>query len=338
MLLHSLKLDIHSRSIALGSWPDQLYESNDLTRLLSSKPETLQLNIEYANSRHAISIEPITADTGTFAEVPLTGGMCWFNGERFYSESSAQFSSQTEFVPASGTLNINIGGRYDIVSPDAIVGQIVKQIMHSFVMPFYSLKFLHGAVVTRNGTTIMLTGKGGAGKTTTALHLLASGYTLLSDDGPLFTHHNSNTWALSSLDFSQATDTTLDLIPPLRDLIVGQRDHRGKYKLLTNRIQPDDEWRRPQKVSHIVHLARKECAIPRFAGMGRAEATADMVGEAMTVFRPSRFADNEMFTRHSTFSFDVITSLLHDARILRLEYADRHLSSLPFLFDGIADA
>jgi hypothetical protein len=338
MLLHSLKLDIQSRSIPVGGWPAELYESNDLTAVFPSHVSSLQLNIERAGSPTAIDIPPLSAANGTFAEVSLTGGMCWYNDGRFYSASSAEFSSETEFVPSAGVVNINVGGRYNSVSADAVIAQVVKQVMQSFVMPFYSLKFLHGAVVTRDNTAIMLTGRGGAGKTTTALQLLSNGYGLLSDDGPLFTHSDSAAWALSSLDFSQATDTTLELIPALADVIVGERDHRGKYKLRTNRIQPDNSWRTPRKVTHIVQLSRRECDVPRFQQMSRAEAASDMIGEAMTVFRPNAFAGDEIFARHSRFSFDVITSLLHDARILRLEYADGHLPQLPALFDRIADA
>lgn len=204
MLLHSLKLDIQSRSVLLGSWPADLYTSNDLTSVFPSHLSHLQLNIERASSRDAISIVPITADTGTFAEVGLTGGMCWFSDGRFYSESSGEFSSETEFIPSDGIININVGGRYDSESADALLGQIIKQVTQSFVMPFYSLKFLHGAVVTHGGSTIMLTGKGGGGKTTTALQLLANGYTLLSDDGPLFTYSDFSAWALSSLEIGRA--------------------------------------------------------------------------------------------------------------------------------------
>jgi hypothetical protein len=338
MLLHSLKLDIRSRSVPLGSSATDLYESNDLTSRFPAHAGCLRLNIEQAGNPDAIEMAPITEENGTFAEVGLIGGHCWYSDGRFYSKASGEFSSEAEFVPSSGVINVNVGGRHNAIAPDALTALIVKQVVQSFVPPFYSLKFLHGAVVTRGGTTIMLTGRGGAGKTTTALQLLLGGFTLLSDDNPLFTYADSTAWALSSLDFSQATDATLERLPALRDIVTGSRDHRGKYKLLTNRIQPDDEWRQPQKVTHIVQLSRRDCAAPRFVEMHRAEAAADMMGEMMTVFRPAAFAGNELYARHSRFSFDVISSVLHDARILRLEYADRHLESLPSLFDRIPHA
>jgi hypothetical protein len=74
---------------------------------------------------------------------------------------------------------------------------------------------------------------------------------------------------------------------------------------------------------------------PRFLTDNAPQATAALIGEAMTVFRSSAFAGNEAFERHSRLSFDVITSLVRDSRVLTLEFGDQHLDMLPQMFDSL---
>src|ERR1019366_3621359 len=209
MLLHSLKFDIRSRSIAFGGWPDRLYRSNDLTGVFPSHTASLSLEVERARSDYALDIEPITASSGTFAEIPLSGGMCYYRDGRFYSECDGEFSNAVEFIPEANTIRINVGGRHDSTAPSALLGLVAKPIMQSFVLPFYHLKSLHAAVVARDDTTIMISGSGGAGKSTTALRLMLSGYALLADDTALFTYCDDTALALASLDCAHAAQTTL---------------------------------------------------------------------------------------------------------------------------------
>jgi hypothetical protein len=334
MLLHSLKFDIQSKSIPLGEHADGLYRSNDLIESFPRNKRVLSLHLELADSPHSLQIEPITHKTGEFAEIGLLGGMCWFAEGRFYSAGDGDFRAECEFNPADAQLRVNLGGRYGAVGADALLALVMKQIMQSFVLPFYGLKFLHGAVIARDGATIMLTGKGGAGKSTTALRLLEEGYILLSDDGPLFTYCDDTAWALSSLDSPQVTATTLEILPFIRDAIEGERDHRGKYRIRAHELQPDESWRVPHRVTHIVRLDRRECAEPHFVEMSPSLLTAELMSEAMTVFRSPVFAD-EMFRSHSRFSFDVIASLMRDVEVLGLEFANEQLDTLPSLFDEL---
>ena len=331
MLIHSLKFDIHSNSVNFGEELDVLYRPNDLLSTFPSHARSLWIQIELAGSRHSLPLEPITGDNGTFAEVNLMGGMCWFAGGCFYSTCDGEFSSETEFDPLARRIRSNLGGRYASVSPDALLALVLKQIMQSFVLPFFRLKFLHGAVVTKDGATIMLTGPGGAGKSTTSLRLVEAGYTLLSDDGPLFTHHDGETLALSSLDFCQVTEKTLELLPFLRPAVVGEVDHRGKHRVGLCSLQPSESWRVPHRVTHVVRLERRKCTHPRLVLSDRRDFLARTLGEAMTVFRSPTFTENEMFRSHSQFTFDVITSLARGARTYCLEFDDSHLDLIPDL-------
>ncbi len=335
MLLHSLKFDIRSRSIEFGAWPDRIYRSNDLTREFPSHVASLSLEVERVDSRHELDIKPIDSTNGTFAEIPLSGGMCYYSDGRFYSACEGEFSNRVEFIPGANIIRMNIGGRFLDVPPSGLLGLVVKPIMQSFVLPFYHLKSLHGAVVAWGDNTIMITGRGGAGKSTTALRLMLAGYALLSDDTALFTINDRHALALSSLDTAHAAEKTIGLLPALRGGVIGEIDHRGKYSISLESLQPNDLWREPRMVTHFVHLSRKAVATPRFVEDNAPHATAALLGEAMTVFRSSAFAGEEMFDRHSRLSFDVITSLVRDSRVLILEFDDHHLEMLPQLFDSL---
>lgn len=335
MLLHSLNFDIRSRSIAFSDWPDQLYRSNDLRSRFPSHSSSLTLEVERADSPFALDIEPITSDSGVFAEIPLSGGMCYYNRGKFFSECDGEFKSATEFNPVAGTIRMNVSGRFADVGPQALLGLVVKPVMQSFVLPFFNLKSLHAASVARNDKTIMLMGKGGAGKSTAALSLMPSGFALLSDDTSLFTVRGSEVFALSSLDSAHVTASTLSILPFLKKAVVGDMDHRAKFTVSPFDLQPSDAWKEPRKVTHVVELNRTTVTSPRFVKIDPSFATAALLGESMTVFRDAAFASSDIYERHSRLSFDVITGLMRNARVLRLDFADHHLDALPQLFDDL---
>ena len=89
-----------------------------------------------------------------------------------------------EYELETGTIRANLGGKY-LQSGQAIISNIMRPVLQSFILPFYGLKTLHGALLTKDGQTLFLSGPGGAGKTTTALAFADAGYEILSDDGPL---------------------------------------------------------------------------------------------------------------------------------------------------------
>lgn len=331
MLLHSLNFDIRSRSIAFSDWPDRLYRSNDLTSRFPSHHSSLNVEVERAGSTFALEIESITPSNGVFAEIPLSGGMCYFKSGKFFSECSGEFASVSEFQPATGTIRMNIGGRFDVTDASAILGLVAKPIMQSFVLPFYNLKSLHCAAVAHGNKTILLMGKGGAGKSTTALSLMQSGFALLSDDTCLFTFYDDQVFALSSLDCAHVTASTLGLLPFLRDAVVGDMDHRAKFSVAPFGLQPNDAWKEPRRVTHVIDLVRKKVSTPRLMDSDSARATADLLNESMTVFRDKAFSADMMFEKHSRLGFDVITGLMRDARVMQLQFDDDHLNLLPQL-------
>jgi hypothetical protein len=112
-------------------------------------------------------------------------------------------------------------------------------------------------------------------------------------------------------------------------------DHRAKFTVAPFELQPGNEWREPRAVTHVVRLKRTNVKEPRVTNADTGRATANLLGESMTVFRDSAFADDSIYERHSKLSFDVITGLMRDARVLNLEYDDHHLPALPQIFRGL---
>lgn len=335
MLVHSLKFDIQSRSISFGDWPERIYRSNDLTGVFPSHVASVSLEVERQSSPRALDIAPIDATNGTSDGIRLMGGECFYRDGRFYSESTDEFASSVEFVPATGHIRMNVGGQYDEVPTGWLLSLIIKAILQSFVLPFYHLKWLHAAVVARGENTIMLMGAGGAGKSTTALRLMLDGYALLSDDAALFTYCGGRALALSSLDCAHATQSTIDLLPRVRDEVIGDIDHRGKFSIGLGDLQPNELWRTPRRVTHIIQLMRRKVVQPSLIEVEPSLAAAALIGEAMTVFRDPAFAGEAMFERHSRFTFDLVTSLMRDARVMALEFDNHHLDALPQLLEQL---
>src|SRR3954470_11566982 len=199
MVLHSLNIDIRSASFELDEALGELYASNDLRDALPGLAATLTFQIERSGSEHALDLAPIDERNGVFAENNLCGHPCFYAGGRFYARGEDEVL-EIEYCLDRHEVRANVGGRL-ARSPWAIAIRVVRGLLQSFVLPFYGLKTLHGAVVSGRGRTIMLTGSGEAGKTTTALWLQRHGYDLLSNDAPFFFLGSKRACVASSLDY-----------------------------------------------------------------------------------------------------------------------------------------
>ena len=162
---------------------------------------------------------------------------------------------------ASSTIRAFVGGLF-LTSGQYIVIDLIRPILQSFLLPFYGLKSLHGAVLHGHGKTIFLDGPGGAGKTTTALMLARAGFDVLSDDGPLFVADGGRTFVLSSMDFAHLTEGTVRLFPELEPFVVGGKDSRGKFAVNLRPLQPSGSLA-PLAVTHYIRLRRVSCSQPR---------------------------------------------------------------------------
>lgn len=327
MVLHSLNIDIRSSSFELDEPLRRLYESNDLRDAMPGRAATLTMRVERASSGHALEIEPIDERNGVFAEHNLCGCPCFYADGRFYARDRAASGLEIEYDLDRDTIRANVAAP----SPWTVAIRVVRGVLQSFVLPFYGLKTLHGAVVSSGRRTIMLTGAGEAGKTTTALWLQRHGFDVLSDDAPFFLVDGDRVCVASSLDYYHVSPATLDILPWLEEHVIGGTDVRGKLAVARSGLQSGEAWRQPRPVTHLVELHRSEVEAPRLTPRDRTAATAALLRDEMVVFR---HLASGRFARYSTLVFDLLTTLMRGARTLRLDFADDQLDALPALLDG----
>ena len=334
LLLHFLKFDIQSSDLDPGLWIDRLYADNDLWTHFPRRQATLRLAIERLETAVLPSVFPPPG--AVFAETNLCGAPCFYVDGRFYAAREGELRLRIEFDLRAGAIRAQVGGLY-LRSGQHIVTDLIRPILQSFLLPFYGLKSLHGAVLHGRGRTIFLDGPGGAGKTTTAMTLAHAGYDVLSDDGPLFTVADNKTYVLSSLDFAHVTDQTLRLFPALTPLLVGGKDSRGKYAVSLRPLQQPG-WSEPLTITHYVRLQRGRVATPRLRRLDKSELFRQLVDSSMVVFRPAPFHEphhRQLFKAYSQGILDLISHLVRDADVYDLEFADHHLPDIPALLESV---
>jgi hypothetical protein len=272
-----------------------------------------------------------------FAETNLCNGRCFYEDGRFFSENHGDYWHELEYDMSAHTIRAELGGLY-LRRGQAVISNLIRPILQSFILPFYGVKTLHGAVLSKDGKTVFLSGRGGAGKTTTAVQLMSAGYEILSDDGPFFVTDRGNAYALSSLDYLHLTERTLDLFPALRPHVVGSKDSREKFAVRISDIQGvDGAWRRPLPVTHYVRLSRRTgIAAPRIEKISRSGVHRSLLDECMIVFRRAPLRQSPYpFREYSEFIFDLLTKVVRGAETYDLVFADQHLAELPALIDQL---
>ena len=335
LLLHFLKFDIQSNSLDFKRWIDRVYVSNDLTQTFPDNCASLKLIVESKNSPEASLIKPPAK--GVFAEINLCTGRCYYEEGRFFSSNHGDYWHEMEYDLQAHTIRANVAGKY-LSNSQAFLSHMIRPILQSFILPFYRIKSLHGAVLTKSGQTVFLSGQGGIGKTTAAVQLIRSGYDLLSEDGPLFVTRNGTAYALSSLDYLHVTENTLRLFPELKPFVVGQKDHRDKFAVSLSSVQNSRAWTQPHRVTHYIQLHRSSDVIePRIKQTKRGPVLRDLINESMVIFRPTSFRRGEAkpFSDYSEFVFDLLTKVIHGAETYELEYADQHLEEIPELISRL---
>ena len=332
LLLHFLKFDISSQSLSFEPWLDALYVSNDVSQTFPARQPTLKLQVEDAATSGVWIDTPALA---VFAETNLCNARCYYESGRFYSSNLGNYPHELVYDLRTHTIVASLGGRY-VDNPQFIVGNILRPILQSFVMPFYGMKTLHGAVLNRGDQTLFLAGAGGAGKTTAAIELMGAGYDLLSDDGPFFVLEGGRAYALASLDYLHVTETTLALFPQLCTYVIGEKDGREKYAVPTRNLQNLDGWKKPQQVTEYIQLRRTHVARPRLQRRPKLVAHRQLMRESMIVFRAAQFRTEAYpFREYGEFTFEVVASLVQNAEVYELEYADDHLAELPALLEQL---
>jgi hypothetical protein len=334
LLLHFLKFDIQTSSLQLDDWIERLYCSNDLTDRFPAKFKSLKLFVESQNSAQRKPIMP--PSQGVFAETNLCNARCYYEAGRFFSANQGDYWHEMEFNLHTNEIRANLGGKF-LQSGQAIISNLIRPILQSFILPFYGLRTLHGAVVCKQGRTIFLHGRGGMGKTTTAVQLFAAGYDLLSDDGPFFFIDGASAQVLSSLDYIHLTENTLRLFPQLRTLVVGARDNREKFAVRISDLKNNEAWREPHRITHYIHLQRRpDVPAPSLRKINRNTSHRILLDESMVIFRRAQFQQSAgPFGSYSQFVFDLLGKVIQGAETYELEFADHHLAEIPALVDRL---
>jgi hypothetical protein len=334
LLLHFLKFDIQTNTLDIKPWIDRLYVSNDLTKTFPDKCSSLKLMVENKNSPEAALICPPAK--GVFAETNLCTGRCYFQNGRFFSANHGDYWHEMEYDLSTHTIRANVAGKY-LYNNQALISHLIRPILQSFILPFYGIKTLHGAVLTKAGRTIFLSGQGGVGKTTSAVQLMRAGFDLLSEDGPLFITNNGSAYALSSLDFLHVTENTLMLFPELKPFVVGQKDHREKFAVSMSNLQNGCSWTQPQRITDYIQLQRcSNVNVPHLKQTNRSVVHRELINESMVVFRWASFRQHaNALNGYSEFVFDLLTKVIHGAETYELKYGDQHLEQIPDLISQL---
>ncbi len=329
--LHFLKFNIQSHSLDVAPWLNRLYAPNDLSRDFPDQCVSLTLQIESKDSPHALSIAPLP--NGVFAETNLCTGRCYYEDGRFYSASDKKFWHEMDYDIERNLIRANVSGKF-LETGQWVISNFLRPILQSFILPFYGLKTLHGAVLHKNGRTVFLSGGAGMGKSTTTLQFIEAGWDVLSDDGPFFFLQDNQAQVLASLDYLHVTPNTLTMFPRFEPFKVGELDNRNKYALRRQPLQQSEAWKSPHPITDFVELRRGDFGVPQLIPGDRGSAFRSLFNDTMIIFRHPSLQNGPLSARrYSEFIFKLVTGVLQHARIHRLEYANHHLKQLPQLLE-----
>ncbi len=177
-----------------------------------------------------------SASTGTETIAPAwpnpvytdRGELWHYNDEQYYSV----------FDRHTGSLNLydNRAARAYYWTQDAaqlpwwVAGSPLQLLLHAFTSQ-HGLQLTHAAAVGYEHGGVLLTGKGGSGKSTTALACLKAGMQYVSEDYCLLAHTPAPT-VFSVYNSAKLEDNTLKFFPELQQHLVNQDRKPGEKGLL----------------------------------------------------------------------------------------------------------
>jgi hypothetical protein len=331
LAFHFLRFAIESESLDLGPWVERLYLSNDLSGRFPAQQRRLRIVLERKDSQYAAPIPP--PRHGAYAETHLGLGPCYYEDGRFYSENRGHLWHEMEYDLDAHILRANLAGRYADSGQWAIT-YVLRPVLKGFLMPLYGLTTTHAAGLCHGDRTILLVGGPGAGKSTTAIHLMFAGYDLLSDDRTFIALDGAAARALSSLDGLHVSDATLRMFPALQPHLVGERDEGGKWAVSPAQLVRGTAWREPHRITDFIQLRRGPVARPRRVPVDRGGVLEHLLRETMVVFRARAFHDAPYpFRQYSDFLLAAAAAVIRDAQVYALEFADCDLPRIPALIE-----
>jgi len=325
--LHFLTLEISTHSTQFYDWLKAHYQSFDQSDKFPDKAQSYSIYIEEIDSPQALSVRPVN---GIFAKFCLLNAHCYYQDGVFTSAQKTESAHQCEVDTITRTVKMNLGGHF-AQSEESFIYNVMRDLLKKIILPTSGLLNLHAAVVAGHGTVICLAGDKGMGKSTIALKLMQAGYSILSDDSPLFTSDGASTYALSSLDELSVTDNTLRLFPELAPCVVRQRDISGKYFVSRSMLASAQVYG-PLKITHFIELKRAEPGRAELRSRPRTMVTGDLLREVMSLFPNFEHPRSGFFAGVNNFQFEAISQVVADAECYTLSYSSSHLDQLPDLF------
>jgi hypothetical protein len=133
---------------------------------------------------------------------------------------------------------------------------------------------LHGALVARNGTGVMLAGESFAGKSTLAYACARAGWTYVSDDGAFIVRSRDDRFAMGDPYSIRFRPDAPDLFPELADFLPGIRPN-GKIAIEVRTRELALDTAAGCNVDHVVFLNREHvgpASLRRFSNEQALEA------------------------------------------------------------------
>jgi hypothetical protein len=331
--LHTVLFEIVTHSDRFYNWLQQDFPWHIPALTEWEQTSTYRIQIEELHGNSALSItmpeEAVLIDTRFGHSRPRYYNNC------FFETQTGEYEYQLEYDLATQTLKVNLGKIF-CTSQLEFTYFILCGLLQNFTLAFHKLLFVHSAVLARGNTGILLLGDSGAGKTTVTFQMVQSGFSLLSDDSPLFTCHNGLVYALGSFDDSHLTPETLAMFPALSQHSSTVPNRFGKYRIDRASL-PAGKWTwGPVQIKHILHLNRQPGSDLSIQPSDKHATLHEILEHAMVVFqRPQLYEQQPLLAEATDFAFQTITQLVEDAQIYTLNYANEHLPELPARIDAL---
>lgn len=338
LLMHFVALNIESHSGKLQTWLHQYYRSFAQADSFHAQ-HTWTLALEESGSAHEFQFDDGLPNLHCL-DLYIAGLQlhCSAN-QKIIGRGQGPFPSAIEIDLANKTVKANINQHVAAFS-DSFAYGFFRSLLRLFILPSSGVFMPHGAIVTKQGRTIFLSGESGAGKSTTSLQLLQHGFSIISDDSPLICLSAGTPYALSSLDDFCVSENVLELLPALRVHVSGQRESSGKLRLDRSCMEESLQVLAnvPSAITDFIVLSRTDIDQPRISPLSRPEAMVAMLNQALAFSSVPSAAHTCSLQARDARVFDIISRVIGSVCPYKLEFSEQRYAGLPALFDRLLDA
>jgi len=326
--LHFLTLEVFSHSETINTWIKSYYKSFDQSERFVDRGQLYTIHIEEIDSEHELDIKTVDS---VFAKFCLLNTHCYYNNGVFSSSSAVH---RIEVDTVARRVKINLKGDL-VTSEETFIYNVMRDLLGKVILPLCGLVTLHASVVVRDRIAICFSGDKGMGKSTLALKLMQNGFSVLSDDSPLFASMNGNAYALSSLDELSVTENTLKLFSELVNCVGRQRDVSGKYFVSRSLLDDDKLAYGPAVLTHFIQLDRRDTEGKAILEpKDRTLVAAEILRETMSLFPNSwHHPLPRFFEKANQMQFETLSQIVADAKCFSLSYSNNHFDEIPQLID-----